>query len=204
MGGSGGVSASKSRGKESRDTFEAAYRAAVGLIYDRGYHATSMRDIASSVGIRISSLYHHYTNKQDLLLSIMERTMTDLIEIVERAVSEADGPEEKLQAAIRAHVMFHALRSKEAGVTDTEFRAVEDEHRPKVKKLRSAYEDIFIGILEEGQRTGDFSKLDSRVRAYGILAMCNGVATWFREGGSLKLDQIAGIYAEQTLKGVRA
>lgn len=188
--------------KEPRDTFEVVYRAAVELIYDRGYHGTSMRDIASSVGIQISSLYHHYANKQELLLSIMDRTMLELTEIVETAVAQAESPEDKLRAAIQAHVMFHALRSKEAGVTDTEFRAVKPEHRPQIKKLRSAYEDIFVRILEEGIRKRVFSRLDPRVRAYGILAMCNGVADWYREDGPLRLEQIARIYADQTLTGV--
>lgn len=187
-----------------RDTFEEVYRAAVELIYEQGYHAASMREIATQVGVRTSSLYHHYSSKQELLAAIMERTMLALIKRVSVAIEGVASSQEKLRRAIEAHVMFHAMRSKEAGVTDTEYRALDASHRARIRELRRTYEGIFVSIIDEGQGTNEFIAADSKVVAYGLLAMCTGVAVWYRPTGRMSLPDIAKIYGDVALRGVRA
>src|SRR5207248_7652797 len=82
-----GVAAS---GKEPpRERSEEVYSAALRLFTEKGYHATSMQDIAAAVGLYKGSLYHYIGAKEDLLVQVFERAMGTLLVEVERVVAEA-------------------------------------------------------------------------------------------------------------------
>lgn len=83
------------------------YDSAVDLFWEKGYFGTSMRELATAVGIQLSSLYHHNRSKQDFLIRIMERTMQDLTAAVREAVEAAEGVRDQLAAAVRAHVLCY-------------------------------------------------------------------------------------------------
>ena len=102
------------------DTTEARiWGAAAKLFYDKGYHATTMRDIASEVGIKAGSLYNHFPGKQDILLRISLQTTRELHE---GAVSRLEGitdVEEAIRAFLQWHVVFHAKYKLASGVWPT-------------------------------------------------------------------------------------
>src|SRR5262244_652290 len=89
-------------------------RAATTLFRGRGYHGTSMRTLARGLRMEPASLYYHFPSKQEILFAILDRTLDDLLEGLERAVAAAEGPRERLRAAVRFHVLFHAHRRQEA------------------------------------------------------------------------------------------
>lgn len=196
----GGTEQESGRGAQ---TERGIYEAAVRLIFERGYHGTSQRAIADAVGLQMSSLYHHFPSKQDLLVDIMARSMRDLISAVEQAAAQArsDGPEQRLRAAIQGHVLFHADRRREAFILDSELRALEPAGRELVVKLRDQYEQIFADILQQGMAEGVFRIPDRKVAGFMLLAMCTGVAIWYRPGGRLPLETIADIYTDLFLSG---
>jgi AcrR family transcriptional regulator len=178
------------------------YEAAVELISARGYHGTSQRAIADAVGLQMSSLYHYFASKHDLLLEIMVRPMRDLISAVDQAVAGAgQAPELRLRAAIRGHILFHADRRQEAFLLDSELRALEPAGRELVIKLRDQYEQIFTDILQQGAAAGVFDLPDIEITVFMLMAMCTGVATWYRPGGRLPLETIADIYTDLFLTG---
>ena len=76
----------------ARITEQSIYQAAVRLIFERGYHGTSLRAVAGEVGLQMASLYYYFPSKQDLLLQIMRHTMGDLTATVERAIAGAVDP----------------------------------------------------------------------------------------------------------------
>ena len=77
-------------------TIERIRSAAVDLMFERGFHGTSMREVAARVGIQMSSLYHHYPSKQSLLVDIMESTMNDLIGLAKRVMDAETDPKSQL------------------------------------------------------------------------------------------------------------
>jgi AcrR family transcriptional regulator len=199
----GGKERESGRGTQ---TERGIYEAAVRLISERGYHGTSQRSIAVAVGLQMSSLYHHFPSKQDLLVEIMARSMRDLISAVEQAVAQADGdgPEQRLRAAIRGHILFHADRRQEAFILDSELRALEPAGRELVIKLRDQYEQIFADILQQGMAEGVFRIPDCKIAVFMLMAMCTGVAVWYRPGGRLPLETVADIYTDLFLRGALA
>src|SRR5258708_37823556 len=89
-----------------RERSEEVYRAALRLFREKGYHATSMQDIASAVGLYKGSLYHYIGGKEELLARVFERGMGSLLEDVERIAADTTAsPSLQLQGIIQAHVL---------------------------------------------------------------------------------------------------
>src|SRR3989440_4526498 len=88
-----------------RERSEEVYSAALRLFTEKGYHATSMQDIAAAVGLYKGSLYHYIGGKEDLLVQVFERAMGTLLVDVERIVADAAmRPRDQLRLVIQAHV----------------------------------------------------------------------------------------------------
>jgi AcrR family transcriptional regulator len=196
--------ATRSHERNSTRTGETVYQAAVDLMYERGYHGTSLRDVAKAVGVQMSSLYYYYESKQALLVAVMEKTMADLIATVSEAMEAAATPREQLIAGIRAHVMFHASRRKENFIADSELRSLERAERAEIVAMRERYERLFAAVLEDGLASGAFVVADVPITLAGLFAMLNGVATWYRPRGRLSLAEIADQYCTLFLNGVAA
>jgi AcrR family transcriptional regulator len=182
---------------------ERILRAAIVLFRERGYHGSSMRTLARRLRLEAASLYYHYPSKQDILFAILDRTLDELLAGVGRAVAAADGPEARLRAAVRFHVLFHTDSQHEAFVSASELRSLTAANLRLVLTRRDEYERVFRGLLAAGVRAGVFQVSDVRLTAMAILTMCTGVATWFSERGRLAPDAIAERYVEMILRSVK-
>ena len=167
------------------------------LMAQRGYHGTSMRDIAAAVGLQMASLYHHFASKQDLLVVIMRTAMHELTGRVSDAVEQAGpSPTDRLAAAIKEHVRVHVESRPEMIVTDAELRSLEAEGRGEIIALRDAHTRLFrepiteMGVSQPG------------VIASAVITMCTDVALWFRPDGALDVDGVADTFVTFTLHGV--
>src|SRR4051794_41784460 len=106
--------------------------AATRLFYERGYHATSMRDIAGEVGIKAGSLYNHFPGKQDILFRVCFDTAQALADGLAPRMDGTDGVEAQLRAFIRWHVEFHAHNRYAARVADDQLQALTPANRHAV------------------------------------------------------------------------
>ena len=93
---------------------------AIDLFFRKGYFATSISDIAKGCGIQKASIYYHFPGKEDLLFSIMENTMIDLLASLENNLAACDNHEDQMRGAVRSHVMFHLNRQKETFIASSE------------------------------------------------------------------------------------
>ncbi len=181
---------------------ERILRAAVVLFRERGYHGSSMRTLARALRMEAASLYYHFCSKQEILFAILDRTLDDLLAGVGRAVASADGPQARLRAAVRFHVLFHTDSQHEAFLSGSELRSLTQANLRLVLTRRDEYERVFRGLLASGVRAGVFQVADVRLTAMAILTMCTGVATWFADGGRLSPEAIADRYVEMIMKSV--
>lgn len=180
--------------------------AAIRLFSEKGYAATSIRDIAKSVDMTSASLYYYMDNKKDLLDLIMKRYLTKLITQAEQVLQDASNftMKEQLQQLIKHHVKSHGKEKLAALVVDTEYRSLEGDSKARIKKLRKTYENFWLDILEKGKQAGDFHFEDIKVTSYALISLCTGVAHWYREDGALTITEIADQYAEMGFKMVKA
>ncbi len=187
---------------ESRSMRESILAAAVQLFAEYGYHAAPLRNVARIAGIQAASIYHHFPNKQALLVEIMEVHMNRLNTQLERILREHQDPLQRLQEAISNHIRLHTTYKQEFFIIDTEIRALEGENRTFILSLRDTYEKLIQSILRDGMERGAFRNLDSKVASYAIIAMCTQVATWFHPDGRLSTQQVIALYRQIIMQGL--
>lgn len=177
-------------------------KSAINLFYKKGYFATSMSNIAKATGIRKSSIYHHYSTKEDILLDIFRTTMNDLQDALRNRLDAATNAKERMQAAIYYHIIFHIERQKEAIIADSELRGLTSKNYKEIIQMRDDYEEKIQRVIEEGVAEGVFVDLDIKVISYAILSMCTTVCNWFKKSGRFSKEDVADIYSVFILRGL--
>jgi TetR/AcrR family transcriptional regulator, cholesterol catabolism regulator len=181
---------------ESGGMRQRIYEAAIDLFAEKGFHGTSMRDLAAVVGIEAASLYHHFPSKQDLLRAMFDHFMDAILGMIRAASVGPGSPAERLADVVRGHVLFHVARGKEAFISHSELRALTEEEHKRVSAKRDLYEGILRKLLEAGVREGEFEIADIPVTTTAILMMCSGVSDWYDPGGRLTPEAVAERYVE--------
>lgn len=177
--------------------------AASALFRERGYAATSVRDIAQALNLQGGSLYAHVASKEDVLWSIVIRAADRFnTEVGPLAASGAPAPSQ-LREMIRAHVAVVTSAQKDAAVFLHEWRFLSADRREQMAARRDAYEALFRKAISEGVAAGLFASVDVRMTAMAILSALNGIATWYRADGGLSADEIADSYADLFLRALR-
>lgn len=175
------------------------------LFRERGYAATSIRDIARALSVQGASLYAHVTSKEDVLWAIVDRAATRFEAAADRAELEAEArqpgdPAEAIAALVRTHVEVLTADVDEAGVFVHEWRALGPERRAEILRRRDAYEARFRRRIGEGIAVGAFALTDPAIASGAILSAVNGVATWYDPAGRLSADRIADHLVELALR----
>lgn len=183
-----------------RGTAQAIREEAAKLFFERGYNATSLRQVASAVGLMVGSLYNHINSKEHLLLQIMGGIIDDLLDSARKAV-EVDGDAvDKLQAALDAHLRFHAERAQEVFIGNAELRSLSNDARQVVIEKRHEYELFLQELIENAGRAGLADVIDARIHVYSFVAQATHIASWFKPGGRMNLDEIVAIYTKLALR----
>jgi AcrR family transcriptional regulator len=170
--------------------------AASSLFRERGYAATSVRDIAHSLNLQGGSLYAHVASKEDVLWSIVTRAAARFNREVGVLAAQSAPAGIRLRQMIRAHVAVVTSQQRDAAVFLHEWRFLSDARRKDMAARRDAYEKLFRDVIAEGTVAGEFGNVDPKMAAMTILSALNGIATWYSPSGSLTADQIADQHAE--------
>jgi AcrR family transcriptional regulator len=200
----GGLRDGRSSARRGPGTRAAIDRAALELFARRGYHATSMRAIASAAEVQPAAIYHHYPAKEAILIGFQDDFMERLTARVTAAVDRQSRPALRLAAAVWEHVVFHGIHRRAAFVTDSEIRALTEGPRQALIGKRDAYQEMFSGMIREGLEDGSLRVSDADVATYAILLQCTGAALWFDPAGPLALERVAEIHVELVLGSVGA
>ena len=178
--------------------------AALELFYERGFRATTMREIALSCGLTAGALYNHFSSKDELLAQIMTRVHVDLERTLEEATASAgDDPREQLKAYCRAHARFHTKSIKEARVASREIDSLQNGALADVISARRRSSALLRDILKRGSEAGLFDVPDEKVVANLILTMAVSIANWYRIDGDMAGDDVADLDAELALRMVK-
>lgn len=175
--------------------------AALRLFARHGYAAVSMRQIAAEVGVQAGALYLYTADKQSLLFDLMHEHLQALLAEWAASLPPAD-PVARLDHFARFHMRFHAARADAVFIAYMELRNLTPENFAVIEGLRRRYEGALEGILRDGVAAGVFQVPDTRLAAMALIALLNGVTTWFREGGRLSRGQVEDLHATMALNAV--
>jgi TetR/AcrR family transcriptional regulator, cholesterol catabolism regulator len=192
------------RARNGAQTARAIRAAALELFAERGYHATSLRDIGARVGMHAGSLYNHIASKEELLVSLLKAFTSERIAAMTQATAGVDDPIERLRALLDTIVIDRSREHREIFVSQSELRAVDPERRREIIALRDEYEELIGGVLDYGASRGVFDMPDRKLAIYAIIAIAQQVDRWYRPDGRLSREEISRIYQTMVLRSLRA
>ena len=191
--------------------------AAANVLHRNGYEATTMKDIAAEVNLTAASLYHHFRNKDMLLLAVLEGGLDLVIELLEPLVSdESLTYAERLREMVKVHIQMVTKNTAVGAAMIFEIRPLMSLKTPPIsgnasskadKDLfiakrdnfftrRDQFEKLYRQVVEEGITAGEFRQVDVPVFVKTMLGSNNWVAVWYRDGGRLTGEAVAGMIAD--------
>ncbi len=174
-------------------------RAATRLFRERGFHATSMQDLAEALGMNRGSLYHYIESKDDLLWWIVTGALDRLQERVGPVLLRDERGEPgaaRLRGAIAAHLAFAAEHGDELSLVQIELRSLPEDRRRSVIERRDAYESLWRDAIDDAVAEGALRLADTRLAGIAILSACNWFTQWYRPDGPLSVEEIATTFAD--------
>src|ERR671937_356491 len=176
-------------------------REAARLFAEKGYHGTSIGELAEAMGVQKGSLYAHIQSKQDLLYETMREGAAAFHAALDEIPDELPATE-KIRLALRAHLRVVSEQLDVATVFVREWRYLEGERREEVLAERRRYEERFRVLFREGRELGELrTDLDDGTAALLALSAANWAYTWLRP--DTDTDELADRFTALLLEGMR-
>ncbi len=176
-------------------------RQAARLFAERGYHGTSIGDLAKALGVQKGSLYAHIDSKQDLLFEAMQEGARAFHEALDAVPDDAPAAE-RIRLALRAHLRVVAEQLDVATVFVREWRYLEGDRAEEFLAERRRYEERFRALFREGRERGALrTDLDDHAAVLLVLSAANWAYTWLPEGADT--DELADRFFAILVEGVR-
>jgi AcrR family transcriptional regulator len=177
-------------------------QAAALIFSQKGFHATSMQDIADAVSLQKASLYHHFPSKQDILIELLNHALDIIIERLEEVTSQPISPEQRLRQAMIAYMEALANYQELSIVLLLEHRFLSDELRAQHIPRRDRFERLWRDLVEEGKNAGVFNCANPSLAGRALLGVMNWTVTWYHKEGPLSIETIANQFTELFLRGL--
>lgn len=173
------------------------------LFSERGYHATSMRDLAAELDLKGGSLYSHIAGKEELLWRVLERAADDFRAAIRPFAEGSEPPEWRLRGAICAHVRVIAENLDAATVYFHEWKFLGEPQRAEFLERRREYEATMRGIVTEARTSGAFRDVEPKWATLLILSAANWLYHWYDPSGPLAPDEIADRMITMIFEGLQ-
>jgi AcrR family transcriptional regulator len=191
--------------------------AAANVLHRNGYEATTMKDIAAEVNLTAASLYHHFRNKDMLLLAVLEGGLDLVIELLEPLVNDDNMTySQRLREMVKVHIQMVTKNTAVGAAMIFEIRPLMSLKTPPISgnasskadkdlfiakrdnffKRRDQFEKLYRQVVEGGIASGEFRQVDVPVFVKTMLGSNNWVAVWYREGGRLTGEAVASMIAD--------
>lgn len=164
---------------------------AAELFSQRGYPATSMRDIAERMEMEAASLYNHIASKEEILFTICFSMADQFISAIDEVNDIYFNGEEKLRLAVKNHVQILTNKLPEAQVFLREWRHLNEDNLSRFIALRDRYEKGIETILQTGIDENVFQEVDKKFATLNILSSVNWIVEWYKPNGKMSAAEVA-------------
>ena len=176
-------------------------RQAARLFAEKGYHGTSMGDLAEAMGVQKGSLYSLTESKQELLYETM-RAGAEAFHAGLDAIPEDAPSADRIRLALRAHLRVVAEQLDVATVFIREWRYLQGERREQIVAERRRYEERLRALFRDGREHGELrTDLDDAAAALLVLSAANWAYTWLTPGRDT--DELADSFSVILVEGIR-
>jgi len=174
---------------------------AAGVFAEKGYHYTTMRNLANATGMSLAGMYHYVKGKDELLFLIQTRCFTRVLEGATLAIAGSHDAEERLNRFIQHHVTFFANHMAEMKVLSHEAGSVSAERVAGVNELKRRYVQLLIRLIRAGRPN---TEIDAGVAAYALFGMMNWMYNWYDPNGTVSPRELANQFSHLFLYGLIA
>lgn len=153
-----------------------------GLLFrEKGYKATSMKDIAERVDMEAASLYNHITSKHDILSALL----LHIAHLFEQGMKDIKGssysPIEKVKALIRLHIRLTTENFYSISLLTQDWKHLKDPHLTDFLTIRNQYGQDFLMIIKKGMKNGELKKSDPEIMLNSILSSVRWLYDWYTD-----------------------
>ncbi len=166
---------------------------------EKGYHPTSMRDLARATGLSLAGIYHYVRGKEELLFLIQSRCFGAVLAGADEALADVDDPAERLDAFIHHHLGFFATHMAEMKVLSHEAESLEGDAYHRVLELKRRYVEMLTGLVRAADPDGH---PDPALASYALFGMMNWIYTWYRPDGRVPIHDLAERFSDLFLHGL--
>lgn len=183
--------AHRAEGRAEMTPKEELFNVAIELFSRKGFHGTSIRDIANGRGVSVSNVYLHFKNKEDLWIAIREQAVRTLLDAWERRIAADAGPLDRFRELVTTHFEFYTARQNEARIGVSFAHELSNRGTAKMKSLQRLVLDKYVQHLEELRKAGLVSdEKDTKVIAFSVLGVLNAYVGWYRPNGPISAEEI--------------
>ena len=175
---------------------------AADLFKEKGYKASSMRELATRVGVEAASLYNHIKSKDELLKEICFAVLKKFHTHIERLENEKLTGVEKVEKIVRFHVNEMMVNYEHVYVTDQNWRMLEEPGLTQYRELRRQYRRRFSAIVQKGIDANEIKQLDANSIVMVILNAIAAVDQWHRIIHKVRSEDLENIIVSMLVDGI--
>lgn len=153
--------------RRRREIFEAS----VHLFLDKGFHETSMREIAKAVGVGKSTLYDYFKSKDEIIVSYFEDEISEITKQAQEIIAQDLGVPLKLRNIMKMHMEILVKNKQTFLMLSLEAQRLTSESQEQIQRNRHAYQDMMRALIEEGIRLGEFRSVNPLFAARSIFSL---------------------------------
>jgi AcrR family transcriptional regulator len=176
---------------EPERTKQKIFDAAIDLFATKGFKGTSIRDIATAVGMSMSNLYHHFNSKEGLLLFILEKVSDSLLPILQRVAEEQQEPLERFKSLLRVHLRWAVDHRKESKIFFLEKEELSPEGGALLKEIRQQFFDIYDYELNNLEAGGYVKGRNLKILNFNTWGVLQSYLYWYRPDGDLPFEEVS-------------
>jgi AcrR family transcriptional regulator len=178
------------------------FKTAISLFSAKGFRGTSIRDIANEMHISLSNIYHHFGNKEGLLVAILEHASQRLVEELKEK-SELDlPPKEKLKTLVETHIRLAGSYTEETKIFFLDEEHLSEDGEDINRRIQRQIYGFYMKVLKELHEAGLIQSRNISVLAFNIFGVINWQLRWYRNDGPLSLDEVKDEMVAFIMNGV--
>jgi len=176
---------------------------AARLFREKGYSASSMRDLAEEVGVEAASLYNHISSKSEILQEICFKVANKFMSHID-AIDNSDRDSiAKIEAVLRFHVQQMVHHYEEVYVGDREWKHLIDPYLSNYQNQRRTYRQRIALIIEAGIRKGEIKEIDAPTAVLIMLHAVSGIESWHRSRKKISAELLEDNMVTILIDGLR-
>ena len=180
---------------------DAVLHACLQSFNERGFRATSLDDVAASLNVTKPTIYHYFSNKDEILFECVRLGLEGIREAAEAVERKGGSGLDRLKALMHDYAV---IMTKDFGmcVTRTADNELSDESRARFRILKREIDAIVRGVIEDGMKDGSIETGDVRLMTFTLAGALNWIARWYDPRGPLTPEQIAQGTVATLVRGI--